>query len=250
MEAKFFPYNNTLLRTRCSSKPHLMMKRKPDVIVAMHTRHHRSSSDESSLIHKDNWFDLLAINHLSRCVQDATGLRNSKSGYESLVEAATAASQKFDPIQQRQLVIQALHTTLPNFIFSFTKMLPPSKFTRQVFAAFTTLFFAWLIGPSQVRELEVNGKREKSVVYFKKCRFLEETNCIGMCTNLCKIPTQSFIKDSMGMPVTMVPNFDDMSCEMIFGQDPPLLIDDPALKQPCYKLCKAKKKHEMNNCLS
>ena len=28
-----------------------------------------------------------------------------------------------------------------------------------------------------------------------------------------------------------------MSCEMIFGQDPPASIDDPALKQPCYRLC-------------
>lgn len=32
-------------------------------------------------------------------------------------------------------------------------------------------------------------------------------------------------------------DFDDMSCEMIFGQDPPASNDDPALKQPCYKLC-------------
>ena len=32
-------------------------------------------------------------------------------------------------------------------------------------------------------------------------------------------------------------DFDDMSCEMIFGQDPPASTDDPALKQPCYNLC-------------
>jgi hypothetical protein len=32
-------------------------------------------------------------------------------------------------------------------------------------------------------------------------------------------------------------DFDDMSCEMIFGQEPPSSTDDPALKQPCYKLC-------------
>lgn len=38
------------------------------------------------------------------------------------------------------------------------------------------------------------------------CRFLEETNCVGMCTNLCKMPSQVFIKDSFGMPVNMVPS--------------------------------------------
>jgi len=32
-------------------------------------------------------------------------------------------------------------------------------------------------------------------------------------------------------------DFDDMSCEMIFGEEPPESTNDPALKQPCYKLC-------------
>ncbi|KAA3459315.1 beta-carotene isomerase D27, chloroplastic-like [Gossypium australe] len=126
-------------------------------------------------------------------------------------------------------------------------LLPQSQFTREYFAAFTTVFFAWLIGPSEVRESELNGRREKNVVYVKKCRFLEQSNCVGMCINLCKMPSQAFIKDSLGMPLNMVPNFDDMSCEMIFGQDPPTPNDDPALKQPCYKLCRANQKHTVKS---
>ncbi|CAJ1969427.1 unnamed protein product [Sphenostylis stenocarpa] len=50
---------------------------------------------------------------MSKCIQKATGLRNSKSGYESLVEAATMASQNFSPTQQHQVVIHALHTAFP-----------------------------------------------------------------------------------------------------------------------------------------
>ncbi|XP_027353345.1 beta-carotene isomerase D27, chloroplastic-like [Abrus precatorius] len=200
--------------------------------------------------YKDNLFDRLAINHLSKSVQAATGLGNNKSGYESLVEAATAAKLKFDPIHQQEVVIQALDRAFPKPILSLIKtLLPPSKLAREYFAAFTPLFFAWLVGPSEVRESEVNGRREKNVVFIRKCRFLEETNCVGMCINLCKMPSQSFIKGSLGMPVNMVPNFDDMSCEMIFGQDPPASTDDPALKQPCYKLCKTYKKHGPN-CLN
>lgn len=38
------------------------------------------------------------------------------------------------------------------------------------------------------------------------CRFLEGTNCVGMCTNLCKVPSEKFIWDSLGMPVYMVPS--------------------------------------------
>ncbi|KAL2663902.1 hypothetical protein AAZV13_02G128500 [Glycine max] len=192
-------------------------------------------------VYKDGLFDRIAINYLSKCVQEATGLKNSKSGYESLVEAATLASQRFSPIEQHQLVIQSLDRAFPKpMLLLIRTLLPPSKFARKLFAIFTTLFFAWLVGPSEVRESEVEGRRERNVVHIKKCRFLEETNCVGMCINLCKLPSQSFIKDSL--------DFDDMSCEMIFGEDPPESTDDPALNQPCFKLCKAKRSHG-TNCL-
>ncbi|KAK7245420.1 hypothetical protein RIF29_40266 [Crotalaria pallida] len=240
MEARIFVQNNSPILTSAHWK---QIKHKPQhpSVVAVLTR---PSSDDiagetrKTNVYKDNFFDLLAINHLSKSFQAASGFTNSKSGYESLVEAATVASQKLNPIQQREAAIQALDRAIPKPILSMIRtLLPQSKFTRECFAAFTTLFFTWLMGPSEVRESEVNGRREKNVVYIKKCRFLEETNCVGMCTNLCKIPSQSLIKDSLGMPINMTPNFDDMSCEMIFGQDPPALTDDPALKQPCFKLC-------------
>lgn len=38
-----------------------------------------------------------------------------------------------------------------------------------------------------------------------------------------------------------IADFDDMSCQMIFGEEPPELLNDPALKQPCFKLCNTSK---------
>jgi beta-carotene isomerase len=204
-----------------------------------------SNISEKKSVYNDGFIDRLAINHLSTSVQAATGLMNNKSGYEGLVEAARAAMQNFNPIRQREIVLQSLVLAIPWPITHLIKTLLPaeSKLAREYFAVFTAVFFSWLVGPSEVRESEVNGRREKNVVHIKKCRFLEETNCVGMCMNLCKMPSQTFIKESMGMSVNMVPNFDDMSCEMIFGEDPPAPADDPALKQPCYKLCRVKQKH-------
>ncbi|EEF41385.1 hypothetical protein RCOM_0991210 [Ricinus communis] len=154
-------------------------------------------------IYRDSWFDQLAINHLSQSVQAATGIG-----------------------------CISISTNLP-----IKTLLPQSRFTREYFAAFTTLFFVWLIGPCQVRESEFNGRKEKNVVHIKKCRFLEETNCVGMCTNLCKVPTQTFIKQSLGMPVNMVPSKYPRST--LLKQDPPIPTEDPAFRQPCYKLCNA-----------
>ncbi|KAJ8899463.1 hypothetical protein K2173_018437 [Erythroxylum novogranatense] len=221
-------------------------------VLARPTDSFRNSSKPADIVpgltgktvYNDNWFEQLAVNHLSQSVQAVTEMRNSKSGYDGLVQAAVDASRKFSLIEQREIVIQALHKAIPEVILNLIKaVLPQSKFTREYFATFTTLFFAWLVGPCEVRESEFNGTAEKNVVHIKKCRFLEETSCVGMCTNLCKVPTQTFIKNSMGMAVNMVPNFEDMSCEIIFGQDPPALTEDAAFSQPCYKLCKANQKH-------
>ncbi|OMO78365.1 hypothetical protein CCACVL1_14440 [Corchorus capsularis] len=199
---------------------------------------------KNTSVHNDNWFELMAINHLSEKLQAATGVKSMKSGYESLVEATAMVSKIYNPKRQQELVIQCLDSAIPKIILNMIKtLLPQTQFTREYFAAFTTVFFTWLIGPSEVRESEFNGRREKNVVHVKKCRFLEQSNCVGMCINLCKMPSQAFIKDTLGMPVNMVPNFEDMSCEMIFGQEPPASNDDPALKQPCYKSCRAIQKH-------
>lgn len=37
-------------------------------------------------------------------------------------------------------------------------------------------------------------------------RYLESSNCVGMCVNLCKIPTQDFFTNSLGVPLTMTPS--------------------------------------------
>ncbi|KAK1416124.1 hypothetical protein QVD17_31912 [Tagetes erecta] len=198
-------------------------------------------------VYKDNYFERLAIHYLSKAVQDTAGIRNEEPGYESLVVAARSVFRSFDPNQQRQLVVKALQHAIPAPISLMIKtLMPPSKFSREYFAAFTTIFFPWLVGPCEVKE---STSKERNIVHVKKCRFLESTNCAGMCTNLCKIPSQEFIKNSFGISINMVPNFDDMSCEMIFGEDPPALQDDPVLKQPCYKLCNVKHKHD-TSCVS
>jgi hypothetical protein len=46
---------------------------------------------------------------------------------------------------------------------------------------------------------------------------------------------QRFFTDDFGLPLTMNPNFEDLSCEMIFGQAPPEnLKNDPVYDKPCF----------------
>ncbi|CAM9837528.1 unnamed protein product, partial [Laminaria digitata] len=49
--------------------------------------------------------------------------------------------------------------------------------------------------------------------------------------NLCKLPTEAFFKEDLGMPLRMTPNFEDLSCEFAFGQEALAVEDDPLMQE-------------------
>jgi hypothetical protein len=54
------------------------------------------------------------------------------------------------------------------------------------------LGFNWLVGECEHRSGEVvvnpgQVRTQKSLVYVKKCRYLESSGCVGMCINMCKV---------------------------------------------------------------
>lgn len=49
-----------------------------------------------------------------------------------------------------------------------------------------------------------------------------------------QIPTEDFFTNQFGLPLTMNPNFEDLSCEMIFGQRAPPLEQEEIYNQPCF----------------
>jgi len=68
----------------------------------------------------------------------------------------------------------------------------------------------------------------------KKCRYLQESGCVGLCTNLCKRPTEAFFSEAFGLPLTMEPDFETLECTMRFGQAPPPIEEDAVYNQPCF----------------
>eukprot|EP00953_Heterococcus_sp_UTEX-ZZ885_P034664 17931-Heterococcus_DN1.PRE.3 len=51
-------------------------------------------------------------------------------------------------------------------------------------------------------------------VHVERCRFLEETNCKGLCTNMCKLPTEKFFRETLGLDMTMKPDYDTFECKL------------------------------------
>ncbi|KAI5077287.1 hypothetical protein GOP47_0007111 [Adiantum capillus-veneris] len=189
--------------------------------------------------YSDSPYDLFCINRLAQAMSHKTGLTTNLEGYDALIDISRQLASSTSPKRQREIVLEVLPLALPLWMpHTMRWLLRPSKLVWEFYAFTTPLLFQWLVGPVEVKETHVNGVTQKSVVHIKKCRYLENSNCVGMCMNLCKIPSERFIKQEFGVDVAMIPNFEDMSCDMIFGQAPIPLEQDPAMSQPCYKaLC-------------
>ncbi|GMN31280.1 hypothetical protein TIFTF001_003187 [Ficus carica] len=157
--------------------------------------------------------------------------------YGSLVDVSKRVMQGRSRLLQREVVREVLLSMMPPGApaqVDFRKLFPPTKWTAEFNAAFTIPFFHWLVGPSEVIQVEVNGVKQRSGVRIKKCRYLENSGCVGMCLNMCKIPTQDFFTNEFGLPLTMIQNFEDMSCELVYSQVPSPFEEDEVSKQPCF----------------
>ncbi|OAE26196.1 hypothetical protein AXG93_3457s1220 [Marchantia polymorpha subsp. ruderalis] len=214
--------------------------------------------------YNDSFFDKMFMGIFTTKMEEVTGKKTELDGYEGLVEISRKVMQGRTPLQQRAAVRQVLMSTLPpgapeqnlkntldlanmdrqkllqdsadyaEFL-SFRKLFPPTKWSAEFNAFITIPVFKWLVGPCDLQDVEVNGVMQKSLVKIKKCRYLENSGCVGMCVNMCKLPTQDFFTKEFGLPLSMTPNFEDMSCEMVFGKMPAPLDEDPAFQQPCFE---------------
>lgn len=64
------------------------------------------------------------------------------------------------------------------------------------------IYSPWKLHPNVSWSQQIRGLHP-SVWLF---RYLEHSGCVGMCVNMCKIPTQEFFTNSLGMPLTMTPS--------------------------------------------
>ncbi len=194
---------------------------------------------KTKTVYKDNFMDRLFIGFLSNKMAKAIDKKTHLKGYDRFVELSRQMMVGRDGKQQQELVAQVLHSVVPSPVLSLLRrFIPANKWIYESNAWFAKTFFVWLVGECELKEVEItnkNGKLEPQLsgVNIKKCRYLEESGCVGMCVNMCKLPTQKFFTESFGIPLTMTPNFDDFSCEMIFGQNPPPFEEEEASRQPC-----------------
>jgi len=125
----------------------------------------------------------------------------------------------------------------------FRALFPYSVWGAKLNARITPAFFRWLVGPCEPTAVEIETspgvvEEVESGVLIRRCRYLAESGCKGMCVALCKTPTQRFFTEQLGMPLTMTPNFETLECTMAFGRAPPAdVLADEVSRQACWGDC-------------
>ncbi|MEL7068507.1 MAG: DUF4033 domain-containing protein [Cyanobacteria bacterium J06581_3] len=196
--------------------------------------------------YNDNLLDRLFIWLFSRKMAAAIAADTPVNGYGGFVDLSKQIMQGRDAAQQQAAVAKVLQSLVPApVLWVIRTVFSPTRLVCVLNAWFAAQMFEWLVGPCSVTDAEVTGvdgvvRSQPSAVQIEKCRYLEESQCVGMCVNMCKLPTQTFFIEKFGIPLTMTPDFEDFSCQMVFGNMPPKLEDDDAMKQPCLQDCSSK----------
>jgi hypothetical protein len=192
-------------------------------------------------VYQDSWLDRAFIALFSHKMAKALGGKTSQKGYDGFVDLSEQIMRGRNSQEQQRVVSRVLGSLVPApVLWGIRTLFSPTQWVCESNAWFAARLFEWLVGPCELREnaiAQTNGKTYRSTVHIQKCRYLEQSNCVGMCINMCKLPTQKFFAEGFGIPLTMTPNFEDFSCEMIFGQVAPALSTEDCYQQPCLKEC-------------
>ena len=120
---------------------------------------------------------------------------------------------------------------------------PFPAFSARMNAWATRVAGTWLMGECEINDIVLEGPNGEEVVgvnqglLVKRCRFLEESGCASVCVNSCKIPTQTFFSQEMGLALTMEPNYETFECQFSFGKMPGEQEELEAKNVPCLMRC-------------
>jgi len=211
--------------------------------------------------YNDNPFDLFFI-AVFRLVMSGVARWQSpqpfwgSGAYDGLLEVSHAMQWKKTLQETEDSSMSVIEGLLPEEGRErFRSSLKPDKFGTEINAWITKAFFPFMVG-----ECEIEGRTSEDVpripkgetwncaIKIEKCRWLEKSGCVGMCVGLCKRPMQRMFGNVLGMPLSMEPQLEDLSCTMVFGKDPESWEKDELRNQPCFATCATASKGKDSAC--
>lgn len=190
-------------------------------------------------------FDKLFLIVFRKTMAEQVGVDSNlqADNYEGLMELTAALNARYSDRKQVHAIAQnVLRCLFPSwlpgaFTWMFAKPFP--EFSARMNAWATMIAGVWLMGECELNDSEIDGGKigVKQGVLVKRCRFLEESGCASVCINSCKIPTQNFFIEDMGLPLTMTPDYETGECQFSFGLTVSSEGEFDAKKTPCISRC-------------
>ena len=164
--------------------------------------------------------------------QSSISWRGGTASYEGLVDIARHLYRGLPSPEERNARIAAIFDAFPQR----PQLLRGNRLSCELLGELTSRLFPFLVGRCRTERWDrPDGEAWRSKVVIERCRFLEASACKGMCVGLCKEPSEAYFA-SIGLPVSFTPNFEDGSCEMVWGRTP--LQDDLAdADLACFRTC-------------
>lgn len=181
----------------------------------------------------------MALALFRRLVQREIGFASQKEGYDGLIEEARYYQLKpgVTAEDQQRMVRNCLQTIAGPLVPPvYNTFMAPWPWAPFLTAFFTPPFFKFLVGPNRY---DVRDDGKPGGVYAERCRFLEETGCKGLCLHMCKLPTQQFFKETLGLDMTMTPDYETYECRLSFGMTPKPIEEDDNIPRGCLNGCSA-----------
>jgi len=137
--------------------------------------------------------------------------------YRGLVAQAQHLYTSASSASEREQAVGALFAAFPRW----PQLLQHNRASCEALGLLTMWLFPFLVGTCSLEDWKdaPAGECWRSKVKIKRCKFLEESGCKGMCLSLCKEPSERYFA-SIGLPVSFTPDFHDGSCEMCWGRTP------------------------------
>ena len=198
----------------------------------------------------DNALDTVLLVIFRKLVQQQTGYTSAKPGILGLLDEGREYMLRPDqtPEAQHKMVFNTLSGLLTPVMPPIYKTFMSGTYWQRWLGpdfgpwpwagALTTwitpIFFAFLVGPSRPNRRK-DGALGGLVV--EKCKFLQESGCKGLCLNQCKLPAQQFFTESLGLQLTVSPNFETQECQWSFGETAVPHQLDPSFPKGCLAGC-------------
>lgn len=201
-------------------------------------------------VYADSPGDALLVTALTRVLCAALGCAppTPASAYAGFVAVAFVLARGRTAAQQHAFVQATLEATATPGVLGVVRWLVRGLTALRfpvnlAMAAGTVPFAGWLVGPASVADGSLGAAwaapGAPATVVLRRCRFLEASSCRSACFNVCKVPTQAFFEQSVGVALTMRPDYETLECRMTFGELAPAPQDDEAAHGPCFTACTA-----------